>query len=168
MAEILCFTRNRCTTVEAVDERTTRCTSRVQDTGLEAEVEILVQAPDLEITAIRGVVRRWSAGGTRDFSGDLRPLVSARVGPGIKKIIRGLLAEIPLLETWASLLEECCNGVIMVFTKEVLLQAPKDRAGEKDFFQTMVQANPRLYNSCAALAADSPLMAGLETKPVRG
>ena len=165
MADILCFTRNRCTTVEALDDRTTRCTSRVQDSVLDAEVEILVQAPDLEIIDVRGVVHRSAAGEARDFSGDLQPVIGARVGPGIKKIIRGLLAESPLLDTWASLLEECCNGVIMVFTKEVLLQAPSDRAGEKDFFKAMVQANPRLFNSCAALAADSPLMAELERKP---
>ncbi|MBI5584750.1 MAG: hypothetical protein HY892_13115 [Deltaproteobacteria bacterium] len=163
MAEILCFSRNRCTTVEAVDDRITRSISRVQDTATEAEVEILVQAPDLEIIAIRGAVQRSAAGETRDFSAELRPVIGARVGPGIKKIIRGLLGETPLLETWTALLEECCNGVIMVFTKEVLLQAPKDRDGERDFFLTMVRANPRLYNSCAALAADSPLMAGLET-----
>lgn len=164
MADILCFTRNRCTTVEALDDRTTRSSSRVQDTIREAEVEILVQAPDLEIIDIRGVVRRSAAEEARDFSSDLQPVIGARVGPGIKKIIRGLLAEMPLLDTWASLLEECCNGVIMVFTKEVLLQAPSDRAGEKDFFMAMVQANPRLFNSCAALAADSPLMAGLDTQ----
>jgi hypothetical protein len=165
VAEVLCFSRNRGTTVEAVDERTTRSISRVQDTGMEAEVEILVQAPDLEIINVRASVRRSATGEARDFSEDLRPVIGARVGPGIKKIIRGLLAAAPLLETWASLLEECCNGVIMVFTKEVLLQAPKDRVGECIFFRTMVQANPRLYNSCAALAADSPLMAGLDSPP---
>jgi hypothetical protein len=31
----------------------------------------------------------------------------------------------------------------------------------------MVRANPRLFNSCAALAADSPLMTGLDTPSVR-
>ena len=164
MADILCCTRNRCTTVEALDDRTTRCSSRVRDSVQEAEVEILVQAPDLEIIDIRGVVHGSAAEEARDFSGDLKPVIGSRGGPGIKKIIRGLLAEMPLLDTWASLLEECCNGVIMVFTKEVLLQAPSDRAGEKDYFMAMVQANPRLFNSCAALAADSPLMAGLDTQ----
>jgi hypothetical protein len=165
MADILCFSRNRCTTVEAVDDRITRAASRVQDTRMDAEVEILVQVPDLEITAIRGAAQRSATGETRDYSADLHPVIGARVGPGIKKIIRGLLVETPLLETWVSLLEECCNGVIMVFTKEVLLQVPRDWDGEKDFFRTMVRTNPRLYNSCAALATDSPLMAGLEMPP---
>jgi hypothetical protein len=165
LAEILCFSRNRCTTVEAVDERTTRARSRVQDTGIDAELEMLVQAPDLEIFDIRGSVRRSAVGETRDFSEDLQAVIGTRVGPGLKKIIRGLLGGIPLAETWAILLEECCNGVIMVYTKEVLLQAPKDREGEKEFFRTMVQANPRLLGSCAALAVDSPLMAGLDSKP---
>jgi hypothetical protein len=165
VAEILCFIRNRCTTVEAVDERTTRSACRVQDSQLSAEVEILVQAPDLEIAAVRGTVRPAAAGAARDFSDDLRRVTGIRVGPGVKKIIRGLLEGLPLAETWAALLDECCNGVIMVFTKEVLLKAPKDRVGERDFFSTMVRANPRLLNSCAALAADSPLLAGWESSP---
>ena len=164
MAEILCFTRNRCTTVEALDERTTRSTCRVQDTVLDAVVEILVQAPDLEIIDIRGAVRRAGGRGDRDFSPDLRKVIGVRVGPGIKKIIRGLLGGLPLLEIWSTLLDECCNGVIMVFTKEVLLQVPKDPAGEKDFFSNLVRANPRLYNSCAALSSHSPLMGGLEAR----
>jgi hypothetical protein len=166
MADILFFARNRCTIVETVDERTTRSTCRVQDTLREASVEVLVRTPDLEIVDIRGSVRQSAQAAAKDFSEDLHRVIGTRVGPGIKKIIRGLLGGLTLAETWTSLLEECCNGVIMVFTKEVLLQAPQDRAGERDFFRTMVQANPRLYNSCAALAADSPLMVGLETKPV--
>jgi hypothetical protein len=166
VAEILCFSRNRGTTIEDIGERTTRARSRVQDTGVDAELEMLVQTPDLEIIDIRGAVRRSAVGETRDYSGDLRPVIGSRVGPGIKKIIRGLLEGVPLAETWAALLEECCNGVIMVFTKEVLLQAPKDPTGEKDFFRTMVQANPRLLGSCAALATDSPLIADLDSRPL--
>jgi len=58
--------------------------------------------------------------------------------------------------------DECCNAIILSFTRDVLIQAPVDPAGEKAFFAGMVRANPRLFNSCAALSADSPLMEGLE------
>jgi hypothetical protein len=162
MADILCFTRNRCTTVEKVDDQTTRSTCRVQDTLLEAWVEILVKSPNLEIVGVRGQVRRSGAGDRADIDPDLQQVLGARVGPGIKKIIRGLIANGPWLETLSILLDECCNGVILSFTRDVLVLAPHDRAGEKDFFFNMVRANPRLYNSCAALSGDSPLMANLD------
>jgi hypothetical protein len=162
MADILCFTRNRCTTVEKVDDQTTRSTCRVQDTLLEAWVEILVKSPNLEIVGVRGQVRRSGAGDRADIDPDLQQVLGARVGPGIKKIIRGLIANGPWLETLSILLDECCNGVILSFTRDVLVLAPHDRAGEKDFFFNMVRANPRLYNSCAALSGDSPLMADLD------
>ena len=161
MADILCFTRNRCTTVERVDDQTTRSTCRVQDTLLEAWVEILVKSPDLEIVEVRGQVRRSGEGERKDIAPDLQPVLGARVGPGIKKIIRGLIADGPLVEMVSILLDECCNGVILSFTRDVLVLAPQDRAGEQAFFSNMVRANPRLYNSCAALSADSPLMADL-------
>jgi hypothetical protein len=161
MADILCFTRNRCTTVENVDGQLTRSTCRVQDTLMEAWVEILVKSPDLEIVGVDGQIRRSGEGERTDVSQDLIQVLGARVGPGIKKIIRGLIADGPWVETLSVLLDECCNGVILSFTRDVLVLAPQDRAGEKAFFSNMVRANPRLYNSCAALSAVSPLMAEL-------
>jgi hypothetical protein len=162
MAEIGCFFRNRCTTVETVDDQTTRSTCRLQDTLMEAWVEILVKSPDLEIIGVRGQVRRSGERGWKDIGHDLQQVLGARVGPGIKKIIRGLIADGPLLGTSATLLDECCHGVILSFTRDILALAPQDRAGEKAFFSDMVRANPRLYNSCAALSADSPLLADLD------
>jgi hypothetical protein len=162
MADILCFFRNRCTTVERVDDQTTRSTARVQDTLMEAWVEILVKSPDLEIIGVRGQVRQSGERDWQDIGQDLLQVLGARVGPGIKKIIRGLIANGPLLGTSAALLDECCNGVILSFTRDILALAPRDPAGEKAFFSNMVRANPRLYNSCAALSADSPLLADLD------
>jgi hypothetical protein len=168
MADIACFTRNRCTTVEIVDEQTTRSTCRVQDTSMEAWVEILVKSPNLDIVEATGEIRRSSEGNRLDISGDLRKVIGARVGPGIKKIIRGLIGDRPFVEMMAILLDECCNGVIMSFTRDVLLAAPKDPSGEKVFFSNMVRANPRLYNSCAALSEGSPLMETLELDKIDG
>ena len=162
MADIACFTRNRCTTVEMVDEQTTRSTCRVQDTSMEAWVEILVKSPNLDIAEATGEIRRSSEGYRIDISGDLQKVIGARVGPGIKKIIRGLIGDRPFVESLSILLDECCNGVIMSYTRDILLSAPRDPAGERVFFSNMVRANPRLYNSCAALSENSPLMEALE------
>jgi hypothetical protein len=145
-----------------VDDQTIRSTCRVQDTLMESWVEILVKSPNLEIVGVRGQVRRSGEGERADIASDLQQVLGARVGPGIKKIIRGLIANGPLVETLSILLDECCNGVILSFTRDVLVLAPQDRGGEKDFFSNMVRANPRLYNSCAALSGESPLMAGLD------
>ena len=60
------------------------------------------------------------------------------------------------------MIEECCGGVILTFTKDVLINAPKDKLGEKAFFENLVRSNPRLYNSCAAFAPGSPLMEGID------
>jgi hypothetical protein len=168
MADIACFTRNRCTTVEMVDEQTTRSICRVQDTLMEAWVEILVKSPNLDIAGATGEIRRSSEGNRIDISEDLRKVIGTRVGPGIKKIIRGLIGERPFVEIMSVLLDECCNGVIMSFTRDVLLSAPRDPAGEKVFFSNMVRANPRLYNSCAALSENSPLMEALELNKING
>ncbi|MDA8335685.1 MAG: hypothetical protein M0Z41_12000 [Peptococcaceae bacterium] len=161
MAEILCFSRNRFTGVEQVDEATIRSTCRVQDTVIEAWVEILVRLPNLEITGARGEIRRSRDGGGSDLAAGLSRLTGSRVGPGIKKIVRGLLEDLPHLEQVVALVDECATGVIMSFTRDVLAQAPRGAAGEKEFFAAMVRANPRLYDSCAALAPDSPLMDGV-------
>jgi hypothetical protein len=168
MADIACFTRNRCTTVEMVDEQTTRSTCRVQDTSMEAWVEILVKSPNLDIAGATGEIRRSSEGNNIDISEDLRKVIGARVGPGIKKIIRGLIGDRPFVEPLSVLLDECCNGVIMSFTRDILLAAPRDPAGEKEFFSNMVRANPRLYNSCAALSETSPLMEALIPDEIEG
>ena len=148
--------------MEQVDDRTFRAICRVQDTLREAWVEILVKTPDLEIIQVKGEIRRSAEEKGPDVADDLQKLTGSRVGPGIKKIIRGLLEHSPRAEQVATLVDECCNAVILSFTKDVLVHAPGDRTGEKEFFAGMVKANPRLYNSCAALSADSPLMEGLE------
>ena len=162
MSKILCFSRNRFTGVEMAGEDTMRSVCRVQDTLFEAGVEILVRLPDLEIVEVRGEIRRSRNGTELDVAGDLQKVTGSRVGPGIKKIVRGIIDGAPDAEKLAAMLEECANGIIMSFTKDVLKGAPEDWTGEKEFFAAMVRANPRLYNSCAALSADSPLMEGLE------
>jgi hypothetical protein len=62
----------------------------------------------------------------------------------------------------AFMVEECCHGIILSFTKDVLLSRPKKITNEKEFYQKLVRKNIRLYNRCAAYAPESPLMEGLE------
>lgn len=162
MADILCFSRNSCISVEQLDHQTVRSGCRIQDTFMDAFVEILVSLPDLELTQVKGEIRLSRQEKGVHLPDDLQRVLGSRVGPGIKKIIWGLIGHLLYAEQMAILMEECCNGVILSFTREVLCQVPKGRDGEKKFFANMVTTNPRLYNSCAALSKDSPLMEDLE------
>ena len=88
--------------------------------------------------------------------------MGVRIGPGLKKILKGLLGGSAVHKQLIFMLEECCGGVILTFTKDVLINAPKDKLAEKDYFENLVRSNPRLYNSCAAFAPGSPLVEGID------
>jgi hypothetical protein len=162
MAQILCFSRNRCLNVKQIDEQTLRASCRLQDTLLEAYVEIVVKLPDLEITSAKGKILRTPGSRESDVSDSLQKAVGIRIGPGLKKILEGLMGDSAVQKQLTFMVEECCGGVILTFTKDVLSQAPKDKESEKVYFKNMVQSNPRLLNSCAAFAPGSPLVEGIE------
>jgi len=162
MPQILYFARNRCSSVEQLDQETIRSQCRLQDTLMEASVEIIVKMPDLEIKAIHSKVSRTYQGECRGSADYLQKLVGIRVGPGMLKIIRGLLEEVDFCGQLAFMIEECCHGVILCLTKDVLLECPEDKEGIDHFFKDMVKENIRMYNRCAAFAPRSPLVEGIE------
>ena len=162
MADILCFSRNRCTSGEQIDEKTMRSSCRLQDTLTDALVEIMVKIPDLEVTDVSGKIRRSVGEEEIQVVDALGKVIGIRVGPGMKKIIKGLIGKSEIEKQLAFMVEECCEAVILTFTKDVLLHVPKDKLKEREFFENMVRSNPRLYNSCAALAPGSPLVEGIK------
>lgn len=164
MAEILCFSRNRNTGVEQIDETTMRASCSLRDTLTEARVEIMVTLPDLEITDAKGELRRSVGKADQGLEQFLRRVVGVRIGPGMKKIVRGLLGRTRVEKQLGFMVEECCDGIILAFSKDVLKNAPRERLEEVAFFQDMVRSNPRLYNSCAALAPGSPLVEGIDSE----
>ena len=164
MAEILSFSRTRCTTVEEVDEHTLRSCCRLQDTLTEAFVEILVGLPDLNIISIRGEVTRTYLKECRGPTDYLQKVVGVRVGPGVLKIIKGLIGDEEHCRQLAFMVEECCHGIILSFTKNVLVTSPrpKERGKALEFYANMVRENPRLYNRCAAFAPGSAVVEGVD------
>lgn len=162
MAHLLCFSRNRSTSVEQVDAQTIRSSCRVQDTLTDAFVEITVALPDLNITDISGEVQRTYQEECLEDTDYLQKAVGVRVGPGMVEIIKGLIGEQTSCEELLFMLEECCHGVILTLTKKVLKKAPEDLEGRFEFFSDMVKDNIRLYNRCAAFAPGSRLVEGLE------
>ena len=117
MPLINCFSRNRCTNVEQIDDTTMRSTCRLQDTLMDAFVEITVRLPDLEIVSVEGEVKRTqqeSCLGTTDF---LYRVKGVRIGPGKQKIFEGLLGSATDCKHLVFMLEECFHGIILTLTK---------------------------------------------------
>ena len=54
MADILSFSRNRCISVEQLQEDRFKASCRLQDAFIDASVEIIVKVPDLEIMDVDG------------------------------------------------------------------------------------------------------------------
>ena len=66
------------------------------------------------------------------------------------------------MEELRFMVEECCQAVILSFTKEELAGAPRDEREAREFYAKLVKENTRLYNSCIAFAPDSPLVKGIK------
>lgn len=162
MARILSFSRNRHTSVEQMDDNSMRSICQLQDTLTDAQVEIMVKMPDLEITDVEGKVHRSPEKMGHEVEKSLQKVKGVRIGPGMKKIIKGLLGKSRIEKQLGFMILECCDGIILTFTKDVLIKAPEGRLEEIAFFEKMVRDNPRLYKSCAALSPGSPLVDGIK------
>ena len=161
MPNLLSFSRNRCTTVEQVDDNTMRSICRLQDTLTDAFVEITVQLPDLEIISVRGEFHRAYQKECLETTDSLQRVVGVRIGPSMLKIIKGLVGKDTDCKQSAFMVEECCHGIILCFTKDVLINS-KDEARTKEYYAKMVKENVRLYNRCAAFAGGSSIVEGIE------
>ena len=162
MDRMLCFSRNRCTKVDQVDKYTLKASCRLQDTITDCGVQILVKLPDLEISKIKAEFGRE---GTKLGSQDmlrLEKVIGVRIGPGVLKIIKGLIGNESRLEQLAFMVEECCQGVILYFTRDDLEKVPVDEDEERIYYNNMVKGNLNLFNRCAAFAPGSTFVEGIE------
>jgi hypothetical protein len=158
---ILKFSMNRCTSVSPLDENTLLSACRFNDTFTSASVEILVRLPDLEIINASGQFRHeWID--LPDLNENLQKVLGTRIGSGMLKIIKGLIGQDQSLQQLTYMVEECCHGIILALTKDVLTRAPGDEEGKLEFFSKMVKDNIRLYNRCAAFAPGTRLTRGIE------
>ena len=162
MKDILVFSRNRCTSVEQIDDNTMKSVCRLQDSTMDAKAEITVKLPDLEISSVRAEVNRSLQKECRKPMEVLQKIVGVRIGPGLKKIIKGLLGENFECGQITFMIEECCQAVILSFTKEELKARPDDVDESRAYYHDMVKKNIRLFNRCAAFAKGSSLVEGLE------
>jgi hypothetical protein len=156
------FLRNKVVEVAPQSEGSLAVSWRLTDELLKAEVNLMVQPPDLEITSAvavldRLVPRAWSAAPEL-----IKKIEGVRIGSGLRKIVKGLLDGPQGCPILAQAVLESSNAVILHFTRPGL-QAGERLAEEEhlDFLREMIRNNPRLVRSCVAFQDDSPIMQGL-------
>ncbi len=162
MAHLISFSRSRCTTAEKSSDGIMTCTCRVTDNLLDGRVQIQASLPELEIIAAESRFDHCRIKGMAAAEKRLQNLLGVRIGPGMLKIIEGLMGDDPACVELAYMAEECCHGAILSLTKGSLKKAPLEPADSRDFFSNMVQKNIRLHNRCAAFADGSSLLDGVD------
>jgi len=132
------------------------------DSLIEAEIQMKVRLPDLEIIDVEARMKRFPHLECIQAQGLIQKGVGVRVGSGLHKIIQGLMGGPHGCAELTEGVLECCNAVILHFTVPQIQAIEKGSEEErKKGFQTMLKYNPRLVRSCIAFAEDSPIMEGL-------
>jgi hypothetical protein len=162
---ILDYQTNSITTVQALVQGLWRVTARTDDTLFSGEVLLDIMAPALDIRNARIDVKRDVLGLTPDLPKESEKLVGVRVGPGMTKIVRGVIGGENGSPRIAELVLEAMEMLVNALTVPELRKATqavgKDVAfpndGPKVFLNdrvigteqaALMAANPRLKDSC--------------------
>jgi hypothetical protein len=160
----LAFLRNKVVEVEPRADGTLSVCWRLADTLAEIEIRTVFRLPDLEIAEADGRIGRSPHAECLRAIPLLQKVVGVRVGPGVRKIVQGLLGGETGCRMWVEGILESCNAVILHFTVPQIRENETGTEEErKRKFQAMLRFNPRLVRSCVAFADDSPLMEGLNS-----
>ena len=161
----LAFMRNKVVEVEPLSDGMLSVSWRLVDSLTEAEIRLKFQPPDLEIKEAEARLDRFPHSECSEAPKLIQKVVGVRVGPGLRKIVQGLMGGSSGCTELSEGVLECCNALILHFT------VPQIQANEKGSeeerrkkYQAMLRLNPRLVRSCVAFADDSPLMQGVEAK----
>lgn len=164
---ILNFQMNHLTTVEALEKGLWRITTRTDDNLFSAELTLDVKAPALNILDATITVKRDALGLAPDLSAAAEKLTGVRVGPGMTKIVRGIIAGEGKSPRIAEMTLEAMEMLINAITVPELRKAMVgygeeirfERDGPEIFLNNVVigdehtkimAENPRLKDSCIA------------------
>lgn len=162
---VLRFLRNKVVEVEPLPDGQLAVSWKLDDDLLEAEIQLKVQPPDLEITEAQARITRSPHPECSSALEMIENVEGVRIGPGLRKIVRGLLDGPGGCGTLSAGVLECCNAVILHFTRpgiqagDGLTLTEEERIARS---RENLKANPRLVRSCIAFADDSPIMQGLD------
>ena len=157
------FLRNKVVEVSPLSDGSLTVSWRLTDDLLQAEVNLRVQPPDLEIVQAeakleRLVPRAWSSAPEL-----IKKIEGVRVGAGLRKIVQGLLGGPNGCSVLVQAVLESANAVILHFTRPVIQVGESLEGAEKlANLREMIKNNPRLVRSCVAFQDDSPIMQGLD------
>lgn len=162
------FMRNKVVQVEPAAPDELKVYWRLTDDLIDMEMKMSVSLPDLEITDAEACVKRSVHRDGIRAEVIIKKVIGVNIGPGLRKIVRGLLGgtsgNIDLTEG----VLECCNAVILNFTLpairmgEGLKHLPLDE--QIKMAGIMLKANPRLLRSCVAFSDDSPIVKALNAQ----
>ena len=164
---ILDFQMNHLTTVEMIEPTLWRIEARSDDNLFSGEVLLDVKLPALDIRHARLKVKHDILGLTPDLSSAEGKLIGVRVGPGMTKIVRGVVGGQEGSERMAELVLEAMEMLVNALTVPELRKALKvggtpfenEEAATTVLLNDVVigeetvrlmAANPRLKDSCAA------------------
>ena len=162
---ILDFQMNNLTTVELLEKGLWRITARTDDDLFSAEVALEVKAPALDIRKAKIEVKRDELGMVPDLTPASEKLIGVRVGPGMTKIVRGVVGAEAGSRRMAELVLEAMEMLVNALTVSELRKASVtdaesvrlDHDGPKVFLNDrlmgdehvrIMAANPRLKDSC--------------------
>ena len=157
------FLRNKVVEVQPLSDGSLAVSWRLTDDLLEAEVGLRVQPPDLEILEAEARLERLPLKAWSSAPELIKKVEGVRVGPGLRKIVAGLLGGPEGCSLLVHAVLEASNAVILHFTRPGI-QAGDGLEGEVMIAATreMLKTNPRLVRSCVAFQDDSPIMQGLD------
>ena len=157
------FLRNKKVEVEPQPDGRLLVSWHLSDDLLKAEVCLVVQTPELEIVEASAHVDRIPPKKCLNAQDLIEGVEGVSIGPGLRKIVRGILDGDDGCSILADAVLECCNAVILHFTRPGIelgetITDPEDKLAA---VREMVSQNPRLVRSCIAFQDDSPIMKGL-------
>lgn len=159
----LTYVRNKhCTAIDRPDG-TVLARASVDETAFSARVEMVVALPGLEIVSIDAGIDRCFIERCRDTASLVKKAQGLRVGPGIIKLVNGMVGGTGGCPRLADLILECSEQVILRFTLDPIRKI-LDKSGQEmiDAYREFLGQNPRLAGSCIAFAEGSPLREGVE------
>lgn len=160
------FLRNKLVEVEPLPDGNVAVSWRLTDDLLKAEVNMTFQPPDLEIIEAEARLDRYSRPEWASAPELIKKVLGVRVGPGLRKIVPGLIGGDNGCPVLVFAVLEASNAVILHFTRPGIQMGEgiQDQDEEKrmERLRDMVRNNPRLVRSCISFQDDSPIMQGFD------
>jgi hypothetical protein len=159
------FLRNKVVEVEQGPDGNLAVSWRLTDDLTKAEINMVVQPPELEIIKADARFERYVPPGCRDASERIKKVEGVGIGGGLRKIVAGLLGGPDGCSLLVDAVLESSNAVILHFTRPgiELGESITDPDEKLVALRENVKSNPRLLRSCISFQDDSPIMKELNS-----